>query len=88
MIALLAAGGFDAHRAGSMTAIPPPAERPELAPAKAIEALEHLVYLPCYSDMPDSELERMAQVVGQSVRGSQATPAFARPLPAANLGTK
>ena len=66
-----------------MTAIPAPADRPELAPAAAIEALEHLVYLPCDSEMPDGELEKMAQVVRQSVRGSQATHASARPLAAA-----
>ena len=85
LIAALVAAGFDANRGGSMVAIAAPADRPELHSAVMAEALSRLVYLPCYADMPDRELARMATVVNRiiarpaSVTGLQATISARRP---------
>jgi len=62
-IAALADAGFDAARAESMHAIDPPADRPELDPVRVRDALEHLVLVPAYPEMPESELRRMAEVL-------------------------
>jgi hypothetical protein len=46
-----------------MGTVPPPPHRPEPAPTAAREALAGIVYLPLYPELPDRELERMAETV-------------------------
>jgi dTDP-4-amino-4,6-dideoxygalactose transaminase len=65
-IAELAAAGFDAATADSMTAVPAPAERPELDPANVRAALAKIILLPCYPGIPRPELVRMADVLIRS----------------------
>jgi perosamine synthetase len=73
-VAALAAAGFDANRGGSMITIPAPADRLALEPHQAARAIRQLVYLPCYVEIPDRELKRMANVV----RGSSGSPELPR----------
>jgi perosamine synthetase len=63
VIAALREAGFDATQGHSMAVIPAPADRRELTPHCAMEALARIVYLPVYPEMPERELERMAKVV-------------------------
>jgi dTDP-4-amino-4,6-dideoxygalactose transaminase len=62
-IAALAAAGFDATQARSMSAVDPPPDRPELTPRRLLEALAHMILVPCYPGIPESELRRMADVL-------------------------
>src|SRR5262249_31036689 len=62
-IAALFAAGFDATRASSMRPIDPPPDRPELDPVCGREAIDKMVFVPCYADLPHAEVERMAQVL-------------------------
>jgi dTDP-4-amino-4,6-dideoxygalactose transaminase len=55
--------GFDGATLRRSATVAPPEDRPKLAPANAIEALSKLVILPCYGDIPESELRRQAHVV-------------------------
>lgn len=56
--------GFDATRgASSLYVVDPPADRPELEPAEARAAFEHLLYLPVYAGLSPRRIERMATVV-------------------------
>ena len=59
----LAAAGFDATQAQSMRAVEAPADRPELDPVRVKEALAHMILVPCYPGIPESELRRMADVL-------------------------
>ncbi len=60
--------GFDAAGAHSLFVVPAPADRPELRAAKAEEMLPQIVHLPCYPEMPDRELRRMADAVRGTMR--------------------
>ncbi|HEX4142389.1 MAG TPA: DegT/DnrJ/EryC1/StrS family aminotransferase [Pirellulales bacterium] len=75
LIAALVAAGFDANRGGSMVALPAPPDRLDLHPSAAARSISRLVYLPCYVDLPDRELARMAAVVNRLI--------FWRPPPSA-----
>lgn len=55
--------GFDATQVATMKTVPPPADRPELAARQAEALLARMVYLPVYPELPEEELERMAQVL-------------------------
>jgi dTDP-4-amino-4,6-dideoxygalactose transaminase len=66
--------GFDASLAHSMFVVPPPADRPELRAETAEEMLPQIVHLPCYPEMPDRELRRMAREVQASVQPIPAEP--------------
>jgi dTDP-4-amino-4,6-dideoxygalactose transaminase len=59
----LEAAGFDATQVQSMRPIEAPPDRPELAPVRVTEALEHMILVPCYPGMPEAELRRMAEVL-------------------------
>ncbi len=63
VIAALRAQGFDAAGLPRSQAVPAPEDRPWLAPDRAAQMLSDLVILPCYADMPDSELVRLAEAV-------------------------
>lgn len=72
VIAALADAGFDATQATTMTAIDPPPDRPELAPARGREAIEKMVFIPCYAGLPRSEAERLAAVLLRLAREAKA----------------
>ena len=59
----LAAAGFDATQVQTMVAIAAPPDRPELEPVQVKDALQHMVLVPCYPGLPESELRRMADVL-------------------------
>ncbi|HID75722.1 MAG TPA: DegT/DnrJ/EryC1/StrS aminotransferase family protein [Planctomycetaceae bacterium] len=60
--------GFDATRQHSLTVIPAPAEGPAWEAKTASAIMERIVYLPLYPQMPDVEIERMAQIVTRAAR--------------------
>lgn len=56
--------GFDAARkASSVCAIAAPADRPELEPGFAREAMSRLVFLPAYPELPEGSLELLASAL-------------------------
>ena len=56
--------GFDATRgASSLTVVPPPRDRPELAATQAQQAMQRVLYLPVYSGVRDRDLQKLARVV-------------------------
>ncbi len=69
LISRLLRAGFDASRAHSLSVVQPPAERPELRAVKCEELLPQIVHLPCYPEMPDRELRRMADEVRGTLKG-------------------
>ena len=77
LIQRLLRAGFDASLAHSMFVVPPPQDRPELSPAMAEEMLPHIVHLPCYAEIPDHELRRLAREVrlAASQHGIESRPA-------------
>lgn len=62
-LAALRRCGFDACTHGSMTTVKASQDRPNLEPARAQRLLEETVFLPFYREMPQAEVERMAEVV-------------------------
>jgi dTDP-4-amino-4,6-dideoxygalactose transaminase len=65
----LARAGFDSARGHNLSAGKPPVDRQELDPSAARDALDRMIYLPCYPEMPNRALEQMARVLLQN-RGS------------------
>ena len=65
-IARLRRAGFDAAGLSRNQAVAAPDDRPQLQPTTADALLSNLVILPCYDDLPDSELQRMAALVRAS----------------------
>jgi perosamine synthetase len=60
----LRALGFDAARkASSVCAIAAPADRTDLEPRCAREAMSRLVFLPAYPELPEGSLEQLASVM-------------------------
>ncbi len=76
LIRRLLNAGFDASLAHSLFVVPPPIGRPELHAEMAEEMLPQIVHLPCYPEMPDRELRRLAREVRASVQPlpSEAVP--------------
>lgn len=62
-LAALAEAGFDATQVQSMRAIPAPPDRPDLEPRQTQQALDHMILVPNYAGIPESELRRMADVL-------------------------
>ena len=60
--------GFDATQGQSLVVVQPPAGRSELTAADAESMLARILFLPFYSALPVSELERMAEVIKRSVQ--------------------
>ena len=68
LIDAVRAAGFDAARkASSVSTIAAPADRPELEPLRAREAMSRLVFLPAYPELPSGSLERIANAVASEV---------------------
>jgi dTDP-4-amino-4,6-dideoxygalactose transaminase len=65
LIAALARTGFDATQGNSMEIVDAPDGRPDTA-VVIRQAFRRIVYLPLYPGMPDSAIERMAQVVRET----------------------
>ena len=55
--------GFDASDLPRSQHIAAPDDRPALEPKIAAKAMKDLIVVPCYDDMPDQELIRMAEVI-------------------------
>ncbi len=62
-IARLRQSGFDAAYGESMCVVAPPSDRPELTPERAERIAKQLVYIPCYKELPRSELSRLAELL-------------------------
>lgn len=67
MIAAMRKAGFDAADLPRSQHIAPPPDRPQLEPASAASLMRDIVILPCYEDMPDAELKRMASVMHETL---------------------
>ena len=65
LIAALARTGFDSTQGNSMEVVAAPDGRPDSAVAIR-QAFRRIVYLPLYPGMPDSAVERMAEVVRET----------------------
>lgn len=63
MIANLRAAGFDAADLPRSQHIAAPTDRPQLEPEAAAKLMRDIVIVPCYADMPDAEIRRLAEVV-------------------------
>lgn len=74
-IAALRAQGFDASGLPRSRAVAAPPDRPKLDPVTAREVLARLVVLPCYPEMPESELDRQVAVLERFLAGSGGAPA-------------
>ncbi|HEY2828287.1 MAG TPA: aminotransferase class V-fold PLP-dependent enzyme [Pirellulales bacterium] len=59
--------GFDASRAHSLFVVPAPTDRPELCATIAEAMLPLIVHLPCYAEIPESELRHLADEVRATV---------------------
>lgn len=75
-IETLRAEGFDSTQMATMTSVPAPQDRAELAPCHAEAPLRRIVYLLVYPELPDAELQRLAGVVRRCSR-----PRLRPPLP-------
>jgi perosamine synthetase len=63
LISALRKAGFDASSAHSMCVVPPPADRPAQRATNAERILPRIVFLPLYTQLYESELDRMADVL-------------------------
>lgn len=63
LVTRLFEAGFDATRIATLSALPAPADRPELDPREARALLARLVYLPVYPELPDARLDELAGIV-------------------------
>jgi hypothetical protein len=62
-VEVLREAGFDATQGQSMCVVAAPADRPQLQPCAAADALRRIVYLPIYPEIPLSSANRMAEAV-------------------------
>ena len=65
---LLRDAGLDGSTRGSLVVVQPPAHQIDVAPLKAQHLLEHIVFLPFYSELPDRTLARMVDVLTRDSR--------------------
>jgi dTDP-4-amino-4,6-dideoxygalactose transaminase len=63
--------GFDATRAASLRSVPAPSGRPVLEPREAQRILSRTVYAPCYPEMSERAVDRMAAAIVRAVERSQ-----------------
>jgi perosamine synthetase len=63
LVLQLRAAGFDATRIATMSALPPPADRPGLDPREARALLARIVYLPVYPELPSGAVEDLARII-------------------------
>lgn len=77
LIDSLWAAGFDATQGESMRAVPVPEGHAAPQPDTAHRVLEGIVYLPCYAEMTEKAVQRMAAVVKAAI--GQAPPVTTTP---------
>lgn len=65
-IAAVRAAGFDATQGQSLCVVEPPPGREHLDPQRTRRAIAKIVYLPCYLEMPEADLRRLANVVNET----------------------
>lgn len=63
LIEPLRAAGYDATQSSSFIVVAPPADRPELRPETAESVLRRMVFVPCYPEMGEAEVRRMAAIL-------------------------
>jgi perosamine synthetase len=66
LIKSLREAGFDAADLPRSQHIAAPPDRPEMEPLTAAGVMRDIVIVPCYTNMPDSELERQAEIIKQT----------------------
>jgi perosamine synthetase len=66
LIKSLRNAGFDAADLPRSQHIAAPLDRPEMEPMIAAGVMRDIVIVPCYANMPDSELKRQAQIIKQT----------------------
>ncbi len=76
LINALRESGFDAASLNRSQHIAAPAGREALEPALAAAVMRDLVVLPCYPDMPQKELDRMAEVIADAMRAQPGLPSY------------
>ena len=84
VIGRLRSAGFDATTgASSLGAVAPPPERPEARAPNASWIASHLLFVPCYPELPPSALERLAAVLLEEGRQQPLARPATRPGDAA-----
>jgi perosamine synthetase len=63
LVTALRSAGFDASRAHSLTIVRPTADDATTAADSSDDWLSRTVFLPCYREMPPAEIDRLADVV-------------------------
>lgn len=76
LIRRLLSAGFDASAAHSLSVVQPPADRSEQRALCSEWLLPRIVHLPCYPEMPDHELRRLADEVRVEMRNQPAPSAM------------
>ena len=79
----LKAAGFDSSDLPRSQAVAAPEGRDELEPSIAAQALKDMIVVPCYPGMPDSELQREADLIRQIAEdvGTSRTRSYATVKP-------
>jgi dTDP-4-amino-4,6-dideoxygalactose transaminase len=67
----LRAQGFDATAVASLSVVPAPVGRESLDPREARQILARTVYVPVYPELPERELEAMADVLRGVARADE-----------------
>jgi dTDP-4-amino-4,6-dideoxygalactose transaminase len=70
LIAQLRKHGFDAVQQGRLQTLAPPEDRPELRSEAAEHVMRNTVFLPCYPELPASEIQRMCKVIASVIANS------------------
>ncbi len=68
LIAALREKGFDAADLPRSQHIAAPVDRPQLEPQTAALVMRDIVIVPCYADMPESELRRQSDIINAIVK--------------------
>lgn len=67
LISALRREGFDAARATSnIAAVEAPADHADSSPTRAVWMMSHLVFLPVYPELPETEIVRLIQLVNEA----------------------
>ena len=69
LVRMLRSKGFDSTRTATMRTVPLPEGGRAVLPRRAIAMLDRLVYLPVYREIPEAELDRLAEVLVEFMRG-------------------
>ena len=78
VMATLRRAGFDAATLRRSATVRAPEDRAHLEPVVAKEALSRLVVIPCYPEMRDTEIERLASILCEAANAPTTTEAGTR----------